>query len=112
MIGGLLPGLLDAHGTRWCFDGVLCVAEARLDSGRRTALSIVAEHGRVQAVCMPDDAYTAMMAAWSDTAARLKDDIHDRIENPVVLAGCQTGGARRGQRLLEGHDARQGAVWC
>ncbi|WP_374778697.1 relaxase domain-containing protein (plasmid) [Streptomyces sp. NBC_01310] len=60
--------------------------EAWLDGGRRTALSMLAEHGRVHAVATPDDAYAEMLGAWKDTVGRLEGDVHDRIEDLVVLA--------------------------
>ncbi|MFD9033303.1 MobF family relaxase [Streptomyces sp. NPDC059567] len=60
--------------------------EAWLDGGRRTALSMLAEHGRVHAVATPDDAYAAMLGAWKDTVDRLEGDVHDQIEDLVVLA--------------------------
>ncbi|GAA1376634.1 MobF family relaxase [Streptomyces beijiangensis] len=60
--------------------------EAWLDGGRRTALSMLAEHGRVHAVRTPDDAYAAMLGAWKDVVARLEGDVHDQIEDLVVLA--------------------------
>lgn len=74
--------------------------EAWLDGGRRTALSMLAEHGRVHAVRTPDDAYAAMLGAWKDTVAVLDGDVHDQIEDLVVLAACNAdvevlnGGAR------------------
>ncbi|MER5617595.1 MobF family relaxase [Streptomyces sp. NPDC002215] len=74
--------------------------EAWLDGGRRTALSMLAEHGRVHAVRTPDDAYAAMLGAWKDTVARLEGDVHDQIEDLVVLAARNAdvevlnGGAR------------------
>ncbi|MFF8414702.1 MobF family relaxase [Streptomyces omiyaensis] len=60
--------------------------EAWLDGGRRTALSMLAEHGRVHAVATPDDAYAEMLGAWKDIAGRLEGDVHDQIEDLVVLA--------------------------
>ncbi|QKV95252.1 AAA family ATPase [Streptomyces sp. NA02950] len=60
--------------------------EAWLAGGRRTALAMLAEHGRVHAVRTPDEAYAAMLAAWKDTAGRLEGDVHDQIEDLVVLA--------------------------
>ncbi|MEV0580940.1 MobF family relaxase [Streptomyces sp. NPDC050392] len=60
--------------------------EAWLDGGRRTALSMLAEHGRVHAVATPDDAYAEMLGAWKDTVVRLEGDVHDQIEDLVVLA--------------------------
>ncbi|WTB73747.1 AAA family ATPase (plasmid) [Streptomyces cellulosae] len=60
--------------------------EAWLDGGRRTALSMLAEHGRVHAVRTPDEAYAAMLGAWKDTADRLEGGVHDQIEDLVVLA--------------------------
>ncbi|AVZ77990.1 hypothetical protein SLUN_38850 (plasmid) [Streptomyces lunaelactis] len=74
--------------------------EAWLDGGRRTALSMLAEHGRVHAVRTPDDAYAAMLGAWKDTVGRLEGDVHDQIEDLVVLAARNAdveilnGGAR------------------
>jgi len=74
--------------------------EAWLDGGRRTALSMLAEHGRVHAVRTPDDAYAAMLGAWKDTVALLEGDVHDQIEDLVVLAARNSdvevlnGGAR------------------
>ncbi|MEU8434506.1 MobF family relaxase [Streptomyces sp. NPDC029216] len=74
--------------------------EAWLDGGRRTALSMLAEHGRVHAVRTPDDAYAAMLGAWKDTVDRLEGDVHDQIEDLVVLAARNAdvevlnGGAR------------------
>ncbi|MGW6570056.1 MobF family relaxase [Streptomyces sp. NPDC054975] len=64
--------------------------EAWLDGGRRTALSMLAEHGRVHAVRTPDDAYSAMLGAWKDTVARMEGDVHDQIEDLVVLAARNT----------------------
>ncbi|HEY9372301.1 MobF family relaxase [Streptomyces sp.] len=66
--------------------GERAALEAWLDGGRRTALSMLAEHGRVHAVRTPDEAYAAMLGAWKDTVARLEGDVHDRIEDLVVLA--------------------------
>jgi conjugative relaxase-like TrwC/TraI family protein len=60
--------------------------EAWLDGGRRTALSMLAEHGHVHAVRTPDDAYAAMLGAWKDAVASLEGDVHDQIEDLVVLA--------------------------
>ncbi|MEV2186647.1 MobF family relaxase [Streptomyces sp. NPDC047970] len=60
--------------------------EAWLDGGRRTALSMLAEHGRVHAVATPDDAYAEMLGAWKDLVGRLEGDVHDQIEDLVVLA--------------------------
>ncbi|MER5555967.1 MobF family relaxase [Streptomyces sp. NPDC002793] len=60
--------------------------EAWLDGGRRTALSMLAEHGRVHAVATPDDAYAEMLGAWRDIVGRLEGDVHDQIEDLVVLA--------------------------
>ncbi|MEV5204197.1 MobF family relaxase [Streptomyces sp. NPDC053720] len=60
--------------------------EAWLDGGRRTALSMLAEHGRVHAVATPDDAYAEMLGAWKETVGRLDGDVHDQIEDLVVLA--------------------------
>jgi conjugative relaxase-like TrwC/TraI family protein len=74
--------------------------EAWLDGGRRTALSMLAEHGRVHAVRTPDDAYAAMLGAWKDTVGLLEGDVHDQIEDLVVLAARNSdvevlnGGAR------------------
>ncbi|MFB8314693.1 MobF family relaxase [Streptomyces sp. NPDC055961] len=60
--------------------------EAWLDGGRRTALSLLADYGHVHAVRTPDDAYAAMLTAWKDTIGRLDGDVHDQIEDLVVLA--------------------------
>ncbi|AZM64986.1 MULTISPECIES: MobF family relaxase [unclassified Streptomyces] len=60
--------------------------QAWLDGGRRTALSMLAEHGRVHAVRTPDEAYAAMLGVWKDTVDRLEGDVHDQIEDLVVLA--------------------------
>ncbi|WP_331743899.1 relaxase domain-containing protein (plasmid) [Streptomyces sp. NBC_00873] len=60
--------------------------EAWLDGGRRTALAMLAEHGHVHAVRTPDDAYAAMLGAWRDAVARLEGDVHEQIEDLVVLA--------------------------
>ncbi|MCX5278261.1 relaxase domain-containing protein [Streptomyces virginiae] len=84
--------------------------EAWLDGGRRTALSMLAEHGRVHAVATPDDACAAMLGAWKDTVARLEGDVHDQIEDLVVLAARNTDvevlnlGARE-LRKKDGHLA-------
>ncbi|MFD8992275.1 MobF family relaxase [Streptomyces goshikiensis] len=64
--------------------------EAWLDGGRRTALSMLAEHGRVHAVATPDDAYAEMLGAWKDLVGRLEGDVHDQIEDLVVLAARNT----------------------
>jgi len=87
--------------------------EAWLDGGRRTALSMLAEHGRVHAVRTPDDAYIAMLGAWKDTVALLEGDVHDQIEDLVVLAARNSdvevlnGGARelrkKAGELTAGH---------
>jgi hypothetical protein len=57
--------------------------EAWLDGGRRTALSRLAEHGRVHAVRTPDEAYAAMLGAWKDTVDRLEGDVHDQLEETL-----------------------------
>lgn len=56
------------------------------DGGRRTALAALAEHGRVHAVHTPEQAHAAMLGAWRDIRGRMGGDVHDEIEDLLMLA--------------------------
>ncbi|MFR9758179.1 MobF family relaxase [Streptomyces sp. TR06-5] len=56
------------------------------DGGRHTALAALAEHGRVHAVHTPEEAQAGMLGAWWDVRGRVGGDVHDQVEDLLLLA--------------------------
>ncbi|MFK0017351.1 hypothetical protein [Streptomyces sp. NPDC091027] len=58
-------------------------------AGRRTALSMLAEHGRVHAVATPDDAYAGMLGAWKTSSAAWRAPLSGAAEGCTGLGSVR-----------------------
>jgi conjugative relaxase-like TrwC/TraI family protein len=60
------------------------------DGGRRTALAMLAEHGRVHATDTAEEATAAMLAAWDTARVRWAGAPHDQVAELLLLAARRT----------------------